>query len=279
MFQYASARALSLEYEIPLSLDTSEFSSYSLHQGYQLQRVFNIDAKIIDDVSMRNTLGWQAISFAKALLLRPGMAIFRNKKFIVEPHFHYWPKIKDVPYDCYIAGYWQSEKYFSKFSPWIRDDFSFIQPLNIKNSELVDQITHVNAVSLHVRRGDYVNSQMTSKVYENLSSTYYDAAIRHIVERISNPFFFIFSDDINWVRKNLKINFPCVYIDNNHGTESYIDMRLMSLCKFNIIANSSFSWWGAWLNKSREKIVVAPKCWFANGTNTQDLIPQNWIKL
>lgn len=111
------------------------------------------------------------------------------------------------------------------------------------------------------------------------SLDYYRAAIQYIAERVMQPNFFIFSDDIAWVRKNLNFNYPCSYVDINHGLESYNDMRLMSLCKHNIIANSTFSWWGAWLNSNSEKIVIAPKQWFANGMPADDLIPQGWVKL
>jgi hypothetical protein len=108
---------------------------------------------------------------------------------------------------------------------------------------------------------------------------YYREAIRHIAERVEQPRFFVFSDDIAWVKDNLIIDFPSHYVDHNHGTESYSDMRLMSLCQHHIIANSSFSWWGAWLNPITDKIVIAPRRWFANQTDVRDLIPQDWVTL
>jgi hypothetical protein len=111
------------------------------------------------------------------------------------------------------------------------------------------------------------------------SLKYYQDAIKYISQKIDNPVFYIFSDDIEWVKRELIISFPCVYIDFNQQSVSYKDMQLMSLCKCNIIANSSFSWWGAWLNINPEKIVIAPNSWFCNGTNDQDLIPYNWLRL
>ena len=104
-------------------------------------------------------------------------------------------------------------------------------------------------------------------------------AIKYIVSRIEKPVFYIFSDDMAWVKTHLSIDFPCIYVDHNSGLESYRDMQLMSLCKYNIIANSSFSWWGAWLNANPEKMVIAPRKWFVNKNNADDLIPQDWIKL
>lgn len=279
MFQYAVGRALSLEYGVPLRVDVSGFAGYGLHQGFELQRIFNCTIEIAGDADVSGILRWQFSTAIRRVVSRPSMAAFRRKGFVVEPHFHYWHGIKEVPCDCYLTGYWQSEKYFSKVAEQIREDFSFRLPLENQNVELAAQINQVNAVSLHVRRGDYVNNPQTKVTYEHCSLDYYRAAIRHIAERVQNPNFFVFSDDIAWVKDNLKIDFPCIYVDHNQGAESYNDMRLMSMCQHHIIANSTFSWWGAWLNPSVDKVVVAPKMWFANETKTQDLIPQCWVRL
>jgi Glycosyl transferase family 11 len=207
------------------------------------------------------------------------MAMFRREAFVVEPYFHYWYGIKNIPCDSYLMGYWQSEQYFADIANIIREDFTFKLPMSQQNAELAKQINQVNAVSLHIRRGDYANNPETMATYGLCSLDYYKEAIRYIVERVNAPHFFIFSDDINWVKNNLKIDYPYQYVDHNHGTESYNDMRLMSLCKHHIIANSSFSWWGAWLNRNPEKLVVAPQKWFANELNVDDLFPRGWITL
>jgi hypothetical protein len=111
------------------------------------------------------------------------------------------------------------------------------------------------------------------------SLAYYQKAIEYIKSQVKTPVFYIFSDDIEWVKSNLLLDKNTVFVGHNKGTESYNDMHLMSLCKHHIIANSSFSWWGAWLNASPNKIVVAPKKWFASNQNDQDLIPRSWVKL
>jgi hypothetical protein len=179
-----------------------------------------------------------------------------------------------------ITGYWQAEKYFSKIAEQIREDFSFKPTIGSKDAILIDQINKVNAVSLHVRRGDYVNNPATATTHGLCSLDYYRKAINYLAQRELQPHFFVFSDDINWVKSNLEINFPCQYVDHNRGAESFNDMRLMSLCNHNIIANSSFSWWGAWLNQRVDKIVIAPNQWFADGkVNTMDLRPKSWICL
>ncbi|MDO8208683.1 MAG: alpha-1,2-fucosyltransferase [Gallionella sp.] len=279
MFQYAAGRALALERGQSLKLDIAGFVGYGLHQGFELQRVFNIPAEIATETEVRNILGWQIAPGIRRMMARPGMAAFRRRGFVVEPCFHYWSEIKKVPENCYLAGYWQSEKYFQEVASVIRSDFTFKSPLLNKNAECAKQINQVNAVSLHVRRGDYANNPKTAATHGLCSLDYYRAAIQHVSEQAQNPHFFVFSDDIAWVKNNLKIDYPHQYVEHNYGEESYNDMRLMSMCKHHIIANSSFSWWGAWLNPRADKIVVAPKRWFASQTDVRDLLPQGWVRL
>ncbi|MBC7490146.1 MAG: alpha-1,2-fucosyltransferase [Glaciimonas sp.] len=279
MFQYAAGRALSLERGVSLCLDISGFSSYGLHQGFELQRIFNCAAGIANEADMRDILGWQSSSHIRHLLLRKEMALFRRKELVVEPQFKYWPGIKHVPNDCYMVGYWQSEKYFSESASQICADFTFRQSLVGQNEKLAQQINSVNAVSLHVRRGDYATNPQTTETHGLCTLDYYRHSIQYVAERVQQPNFFIFSDDIAWVRDNLNIPHQYQYVDCNQGEESYNDMRLMSMCNHHIIANSSFSWWGAWLNPKLDKIVVAPKNWFANQTDASDLLPQSWVKL
>lgn len=279
MFQYAAGRALSLKRDLPFRLDISGFANYGLHQGFELRRLFSSTAEIANEADVSGVLGWQSSPVIRRVVSRPSMVAFRRKSFVVEPHFQYWPGIKNVSSDCYLAGYWQSEKYFSEVATRIRSDFSFQRPLKHENAELAKKIDRTSAVSLHVRRGDYVNNVKAAATYHLCSLDYYNASIRYVADRVWKPYFYIFSDDITWVKNNLKMGFPCQYVDNNQGADSYNDMRLMSMCQHHIIANSSFSWWGAFLNSSVEKIVVAPNRWFSNEINTLDLIPESWVKL
>lgn len=279
MFQYAAGRALSLERCQPLLLDISGFAGYGLHHGFELQRVFDCPAEIATETDLRGVLGWQSSSGIRRILARPGLAAIRRDGFVVEPHFHYWPEIKHVPQDCYLAGYWQSEKYFRGATADIRADFTFRIPPANRNAELAEQIGQMNAVSLHVRRGDYAKNPQTNATHGLCPVDYYRAAVQYVSERVERPNFFIFSDDIAWAKKHLEIGLSRQYVDHNHGAESYNDMHLMSLCGHHIIANSSFSWWGAWLNPNPDKIVVAPMKWFANNNNIEDLLPQNWVSL
>lgn len=279
MFQYAAGRSLSLELAQSLSLDVSGFANYELHQGFELDSVFACPIKRASAEEVHDILGWQSMPCVKRILLRPFLAKFRRDNFIVEPYFHYWPGINRVSQPCYLSGYWQSDKYFKPHEGVIRRDFAFKDALSGRNKEIAEQLNSSNAISLHVRRGDYVNDPRTQATHGLCSMDYYRAAIRYIAERVKQPHFYVFSDDMPWVKDNLKVDFPCLYVDHNKGKTSYNDMRLMSLCRHHIIANSSFSWWGAWLNPSPEKIVVAPKKWFANQNDVKDLFPQGWTTL
>ena len=279
MFQYAAGRALSLERGVPLRLDISGFANYELHQGFELQRIFNCPADIASEADVRGIMDWQFSPVIRRVVSRLGLVALRRKAWVMEPHFHYWEGIKNSPSDCYLTGYWQSEKYFSEVATQIREDFSFRLALVHKNAEFAKQIDKTNAVSLHVRRGDYVHNKKNADVYEQCSLDYYCGAIKYIEASVDNPQFFIFSDDISWVKSNMKMDGQYHYVDHNQGAESYNDMRLMSLCKHHIIANSSFSWWGSWLGSNFDKTVIAPKDWFSNQTMTTDLLPRNWITL
>lgn len=280
MFQYAAARALAIRKETPLKLDVSEFASYILHQGFELNRIFTCSVDIASAKDLRNMLGWQASARVRNSLSRFNLNVLKSRKLVAEPSFSYWKGIDEVPDDCYLTGYWQSEKYFSSFADQIRSDFTFREPMNELNAIAVEKILSVNSVSLHVRRGDYIANKNANSTHGLCSIEYYMNSINYISENIQNPKFFIFSDDIEWARENLKINNPCDYIDFNNGSESYNDMRLMSLCRHHIIANSSFSWWGAWLNPSSTKLVVAPSPWFANpNLDAGDLIPADWKRV
>jgi hypothetical protein len=157
-------------------------------------------------------------------------------------------------------------------------DFNFKNHPTGQNKLTLNIINNTNSVSLHIRRGDYIKNLETYNKHGLIDLYYYYKAINYIKEHVYNPTFFIFSDDITWAKENLNIELPVYFIDFNDQTRNYEDLRLMKNCKYNIIANSSFSWWGAWLNDFSNKIVIAPKKWFNDDTiNTYDLTPLDWI--
>lgn len=280
MFQYATARALAIRKSSTLLMDISDFESYELHQGFELNRVFGVPVGIAADVDVKNILGFYANTRIRKFMAKSQLKNFRPNNLRVEPCFSYWPDINLSPSDSYLIGYWQSERYFSSEADQIRDDFRFIQQVSGINSNLIKKIKAVNSISLHVRRGDYVSNKNALTVHGLCSIEYYQSAMRYIRERVEDPSVFIFSDDIDWVRDNIDFEDEHCFVGNNVHENSFFDMQLMSLCKHNIIANSSFSWWGAWLNGSPDKIVVSPKNWFkTNGYDTTDLYPSDWIRL
>ena len=174
-----------------------------------------------------------------------------------------------------FVGYFQCAKYYDEIRADLLRDFVLKRKPGKKNQDMLKLINSENSVSLHVRRGDYVK---LAKVHGLCDLDYYKKSINYIAHKIKDPHFFVFSDDVNWVKKNLEIKYPYTVIDFNHGKDSIWDMILMKNCKHNIIANSSFSWWGAWLNENKNKIVIAPKCWFANGAKT-DIVPTKWKRI
>lgn len=175
----------------------------------------------------------------------------------------------------YIRGYWQSEKYFLDYSNEIRQQFIFKELLKDKNARLEHKMKNSKSVAVHVRRGDYVTNKTAFDYHGLCSVEYYKSAMNFVESKIKHPIYFFFSDDQQWVKSNLKSKSESYYVDWNKGASSFHDMHLMSLCKHNIIANSSFSWWGAWLNSNKDKIVCAPNKW-TNKISKPNLLPAKW---
>ena len=177
----------------------------------------------------------------------------------------------------YYIGYFQNESYFKEFRSEILKEFTLKTKLNEHNTEMLQQIKQTNSVSVHVRRGDYLNLE---NIFSSCSLDYYQKSIEYIVSKIKNPHFYLFSNDIEWVTKNLRIDYPFTIVDINDADTGYYDLELMKNCKHNIIANSSFSWWGAWLNENPNKIVVTPKEWYVNKKyGTSDINCVEWVKI
>ena len=277
MFQYAAARALSLHLGVPLLLDTSDFAGYELHQGYELSRIFQANMAVASSGNVCDMIGWQSNRFLKRLCIRSFFKYLRSKNFIVEPHFNYWPKINAVLPGSYLYGYWQSELYFKKIEDIIRSDFEFKLPLDNLNHNISNHMKNSNSISVHIRRGDYVQNSANLQRHGICSPGYYHAAINFIIQKVNNPIVFIFSDDITWSKNNINLDIPVYFIGHNSGYDSYKDLQLMTMCKHHIIANSSFSWWGAWLGYSPDQIVVAPQPWFEDiKLDARDLILDSW---
>jgi hypothetical protein len=279
LFQYAIGRNLSIKTGMELKLDISGFEAYKLH-AYSLGH-FNIQEKIAtkDEIAK---LSRYAAHKGKIWWLRNYLfadpTIYIKEKRDLE--FQYDPTIMDAHGAVYLDGYWQNEKYFKDIEKILRQEFSVEEALAGQDKVIAESMAGTNAVSVHIRRGDYVTSAKTNAVHGTCDPDYYRRAAKLIAEKSPHPHFFVFSDDHEWVKNNIIFDNPTTYVAHNDASRNYQDLRLMSLCRHNIIANSSFSWWGAWLNANPGKIVIAPKQWVADQTrDAGDLIPQTWIKI
>lgn len=276
MFQYAFARALSIKMNTKLKQDISFYNSFD-NRNYKLP-VFNIKE---NEIASKGELSHFFIS---------GTGIYDRLKFKIKRHlFNYEvfeekslvfdATVYNVSRNAHVAGYWQSERYFKTIENEIRKEFEFKLPPSPPNAQMMDKIINSDSVSIHVRRGDYVSDKKINQVHGVCDLDYYNKAIARIQAKCSDPNYFIFSDDMDWVKENLKIDGVCNYIDFN-VVNDYEDLRLMSMCKHNITANSSFSWWGAWLNSNTDKLVIAPQKWFNDERkDTADLIPESWVRI
>ena len=169
----------------------------------------------------------------------------------------------------YVDGYWQSAKYFEGIEDVLREEFKFPKPSHNKNDVLIEEMRNSCSVSIHVRRGDYLGG------FPVMDMSYYTPAMQFIKEKYKNAHFYVFSNDIVWCREHF-VGEEFTFVDWNTGTDSYYDMYMMSQCKHNIIGNSSFSWWAAWLNANNDKVVIAPSIWFKK-VKTPDIYMKDWI--
>lgn len=280
MFQYAVGRRLSNIREVPLKLDLTEFKTYPL-RTFRLDH-FNIHAEI---ATAEEIVSFKPPNKGLSRLIsnfHERMKPYYQRRYIKERYFHYDANISKCKGNLYLEGYWQSEKYFHDVAPVIRDDFTLRERSDPRNEHLAEEICSCEAISLHVRRGDYISNPETNLYHGTCSRDYYQRAITELGKHIENPYFFIFSDDPEWARSNLNTGFPTNVVDHNGPDMDYEDMKLMSLCKHHIIANSSFSWWGAWLCRNPDKMVFTPSMWF-NKTevekDTKDLLPESWQRI
>ncbi|MEZ5036676.1 MAG: alpha-1,2-fucosyltransferase [Chitinophagales bacterium] len=281
MFQYAFGKHLAINTQSELVLDLAyiqsklPFKKFSTPMQYELD-IFNLN---VDCNSLYFSNG---ITYPLAKLeyyLKTKRNTNKNNTLIESGmQFNADYLEKDEP--LFIHGNFQSELYFKDIEADIREDFEFIHPLEEQNQQILNQIKSSNSVSIHIRRGDYLSIKNNASKFRALELDYYKNAMSILENKMENITYFVFSDDINWVKENLKTHAETIFINHNKGKSSYIDMQLMSNCQHNIIANSTFSWWAAWLNTNKNKIVVAPKTWFLiDELNHNDIVPISWISL
>lgn len=289
MFQYVLFKQFKKR-GIPVKLDIGDFDNYTLHNGLELSGVFGIDLE--DDIATPKQID-QLKDKGKLFKIRKiiGKVLFNNpNKFIngnhfIEPNFSgYDPNIYDLK-NKYLEGYWQNEKYFLDDRENVISLFSW-SDVSDQNMDLSKKMLNENSVAVHIRRLDQpktirelIYRIRLSFVWRTCSKSYYLNSIMKMREEVENPKFYIFTDNIPWVKRNMQLDDSYIIVDWNRGENSYQDMYLMSKCKHNIISMSSFSWWGAWLNRNPKKTIIAPKKWAVRFSSNVDIIPNNWMKI
>lgn len=278
MFQYALARNLEKRFGEPVYVDTSLFDTYNVHNGLEIERVFGIrlnratphDIRKLTRHTHHYTL-WRLyrkfLPDRGTVYREPANGAFNENIFTLDTNRYY-------------DGYWQNHRYFDDCATEIRQIYRFALPLDEKNKQIAKEITtEENSVSIHIRRGDYLKHSIYAGI---CTIEYYQRAVEYIKQHIKGSLhFYIFSDDIAWCKVHIGTilgESSHTYIDWNHGPDSYKDMQLMALCRHNIIANSSFSWWAAWLNEHHNNIVIAPSRWQQTDNVNQIQMPQ-WTLL
>lgn len=279
LFQVALGIRLAHDREAELTLDAGAYVANEPLRTYQLDR-FRIRAR---------RLRAEELARVRPLAMRLPTPLYRRvhlfpflggRTYVKERSWRFDPAIPTIDAPAYLDGYWQTERYFEPVADLVREQLQLVDPLAEHRKRTLDILNSKVSVSLHVRRGDYVANAETLALYGTCSSDWYERAMAAIADMTCEPTFFVFSDDPDWARANLSTRWPRHFVDPDGDGRDFEDMYLMSQCSHHIIANSTFSWWGAWLNSRPDRIVVAPAKWFANSPHdTRDMIPAGWRRM
>lgn len=268
LFQYACGRAISLRHGVLLKLDLQNFTQHK-NRRYALN-AFVIETPEATPREVREAL--RADTFWHRMLTTRS-----RQRVLRERTMRFDPAVLEAGPDVYLAGYWQSPKYFQDVDHEIRREFTWNKPPPPQSAVWLEEIDKRPAVSIHVRRGDYVSNPDYARRFGALPLNYYEHALRYLADRFEGLHGFVFSDEPEWVKANFPPTIPLTIIVGNPATE---DLRLMAGCRHHVIANSTFSWWGAWLNPHPDKLVLTPKNFFHDPKlDTRDLLPEAWIKI
>lgn len=263
MFQYAIAQAIAMENNDHFKLDINAFNSYELFD-YRLNE-FKTSCDFATKKDVESIIGCSV--FFRKLLRR-----IKLSNYYVEKERTLFDDSVFKKKHIYLDGYWQNEKYFSKYRKTILEAFTPKCTFSKETESYYEQIKNSLSISVHVRRGDYLKHDEIGVLPLN----YYKKAIEYFLADNSKSCFYVFSNDIQWCKESFKDFENIVFIDD---TESEIaDLWLMTHCKNNIIANSSFSWWGAWLNKNNTKTVISPKQWMKVNPRNHKWVPDEWLQ-
>lgn len=276
MFQYAFALSLAEETKEEVCFDLSGFDTIP---GVT-PRSFSLDAFNID---IKKTSTSAVQFFAQERRTRHLTKIKRMfglkvPSYVQEREHSFHPEVLKVNGDAYFDGYWQSEKYFLPIAKEIREAFTPSKPLSAEGMAMAKNIGD-ESISLHIRRGDYVTNKKAADALGICDPIYYERALTQAISGLKNPHVFVFSDDIAWVKENLPIPCPATYV-SGQNLQNWEELMLMSRCARHILSNSSFSWWGAWLNAKNDTMTIAPARWFKDpALENKDIAPPSWIRI
>lgn len=275
MFQYAIGKSISVTRNVDFKIDTFKINNSNyVARDFSLSK-FNISVELANISEVKDFHNSKYLDFIIGKLYQKNIR-FSNKIFEKKP-FYFDEKMLSLN-NGYLDGYWQCYKYFEDIREVLLEEFTLVNEMNLENKLIYNKIKELNSVSIHIRRGDYVKDKKNNAIYNVFGIEYYHNAIDFIANKIDNPYFFVFSDDLEWASKNLFLS-NATYVDVNSSKNPENDLILMANCKHNIIANSTFSWWGAWLNDNPNKITIAPKRWMSTIDDLYDLYPDTWISL
>jgi hypothetical protein len=280
LFQYAAGRSLAQKRGTSVVFDTTFLNKQTdawTKRQFELA-VFSFQPKFLP---VAEVSGFQVMQDNALRRVADGYFPFLfSKHYFKEKKFAFDPNVLTQRDNTLLDGFWQTERYFIEQEALIRSELKFSKPFDGLNADLAKRIQASQSAAIHVRRGDYILNKTTQAFHGSCDIDYYKRAVADLSSRISDLDWYVFSDDATWVKEQFQFLPNMQAIDHNTGEQSYADMHLMSLCKHQIIANSSFSWWGAWLNANPSKRVIAPAKWLAKeDIDTSDIYPGAWIKL
>lgn len=292
MFQYAAGLALAEAHRTVLKLDVSWFRhnpAYEPHNRYALS-CFNITEQFatrreIDDLrglQLATTERWAASLARRLRLFRIAALHQSGTRWYRQPGHRHDPAFHSLPDESYLEGMFQSEQFFARVADLLRLHFSFRYPAPPAVAAMAERIRSGGpSAFVHFRRGDYLTNPDFAREIGCLDGAYYQEATARLAEQHPGLTLYAFSDDMDWVEANFHPPLPCVFVRATAPWHSYDKIRLMALCDHAILSNSTFAWWGAWLNPSTEKTVIAPDPWFppASPHDARDLVPDSWTRL
>ncbi|HUC01322.1 MAG TPA: alpha-1,2-fucosyltransferase [Candidatus Paceibacterota bacterium] len=287
MFQYAAALAVAKRNGTDVVVDTVHIQDrlprpHFTYRTFDLADVFLLDPPLTALSKVSRRVPIPGVWLGADLFAMNAAEFFGRRRIIYEDERKELDRaVFEAKDNSILYGRWEDERYFPESGKEVRASFRFRHSLAGEAAALERDICAGNSVSLHVRRGDRASVGVVTKLMGTTNASYYKNAVEHVAKAVSSPKFFVFSDDIEWCKKNIVLDSPAVFVPASAaGPKGEFHLHLMSLCRHNIIANSTFSWWGAWLNENPGKIVVGPKEWSASATASgKRVIPSSWVAL